>query len=576
MQVAPDEPDPPVAGAGVRAAAAAGRPRLHGVRHPGDRRVLGTGRRASPRLHAALHGRQDDARTAVPAAAADLKYRAKPFIDVTMDRFAKGDGGAPGARADQAMGARPRLASPELRQHLDDRCSGSRWRWSRVKDYLDSFRAGIGERAIAPTRSGSTWTMRPRSRRWSRSSRTRMKRPCCTPSTCWRRSTSRNLITPLLLHHESPRVRARALHSLATARSRVAARWAGAIERLIHDDDVDVRAGALRALAALSQEDAVGTAAASSRRSRAARRRRGGNRPGALAGRDRQRRGRATLKRLADDTRDAGVPGRREVAAALGAHRRPAIPAAPRAAALRPRHRVVRDAISSARSMGASDGLFLPGLISLLGHRVLKAEPRETRSSDTARRSSPALAHALSDQREHVWIRRHVPATLARMPTQASMDALVGVSRGSPTVFCRYKAIAAIERLRRDYPDIVFPRAVDRDAGRARSVAVLQLPDAAAQPVAARRRPPDRCSTARSTTSSRARSIASTGCVGLLYNIDDVAAARYTIEQGEKHAPRGGGRVPRQPAGRRGSQTGAADPRGHADRRKGAVTRTWS
>ena len=86
----------------------------------------------------------------------------------------------------------------------------------------------------------------------------------------------------------------------------------------------------------------------------------------------------------------------------------------------------------------------------------------------------------------------------------------------------------------------------------------------------------DRCSTVRSTTSSTRTLDRIYRLVGLLYNMDDVAAARYTIERAEGHAPGRGRRVPRQPAGRRRSQTGAADSRGHSDRRKGAVTRTWS
>ena len=39
---------------------------------------------------AALHRRQDVARSAVPAAAIGAEVRAKPFIDVTVDRLAKG------------------------------------------------------------------------------------------------------------------------------------------------------------------------------------------------------------------------------------------------------------------------------------------------------------------------------------------------------------------------------------------------------------------------------------------------------------------------------------------------------
>ena len=180
--------------------------------------------------------------------------------------------------------------------------------------------------------------------------------------------------------------------------------------------------------------------------------------------------------------------------------------------------------------MGASDGLFLPGLISLLGHRVLKAEARDALVG-YGEEIVPALAHAASDQREHVWIRRHIPATLARMPTQASMDALVACL-GDRDGFLRYKAIAAIERLRRDYPDIVFPRAVIeklvvRDASQYYNYLTLQhnlsrhdagpgsLLDRALDDKLAR-------------TLDRIYRL-----VGLLYNMDDVAAARYTIEQGE-------------------------------------------
>ena len=67
----------------------------------------------------------------------------------------------------------------------------------------------------------------------------------------------RNLITPLLLHHESPKVRARALLALQSARESVAGRWIPAVERMLKDEDADVRAAAVRALAALRKEDAA-------------------------------------------------------------------------------------------------------------------------------------------------------------------------------------------------------------------------------------------------------------------------------------------------------------------------------
>jgi HEAT repeat protein len=119
---------------------------------------------------------------------------------------------------------------------------------------------------------------------------------------------------------------------------------------------------------------------------------------------------------------------------------------------------VIQKAIRSAREMGASDGLFIPGLLSLLGHRALKATAREALVG-YGEAIIGALAYALREQREHVWIRRHIPATLAELGTQRSMDALVA-ALDDPDGFLRYKAIAAIEKIRRDHPAISCPRTV--------------------------------------------------------------------------------------------------------------------
>ena len=133
----------------------------------------------------------------------------------------------------------------------------------------------------------------------------------------------RKLISPLLLHHESPRVRARVLRSLSAVRSHIALRWRPAVERLVHDPDVGVRAAALRALAEFSHEDAASllrrhlndpepqvavTAAMMLAQS---------GLPGDIDAAER------TFQRLIADSREGGVIGRREAAVALayiGAH----------------------------------------------------------------------------------------------------------------------------------------------------------------------------------------------------------------------------------------------------------------
>ena len=69
----------------------------------------------------------------------------------------------------------------------------------------------------------------------------------------------RNLVTPLLLYHEAPDVRRRALRALGAAGG-AAQQWTPQIRRALGDVDATVRTAALRALASLGDEDAVGQA----------------------------------------------------------------------------------------------------------------------------------------------------------------------------------------------------------------------------------------------------------------------------------------------------------------------------
>ena len=91
----------------------------------------------------------------------------------------------------------------------------------------------------------------------------------------------RNLVTPLLLQHDSPRVRrADVACDRAFTFACRPARWMTTVERMVQDEDVDVRAAALRALAELAHEDAAVVDAPASCRRGTARRRDRGDRPG--------------------------------------------------------------------------------------------------------------------------------------------------------------------------------------------------------------------------------------------------------------------------------------------------------
>jgi len=100
--------------------------------------------------------------------------------------------------------------------------------------------------------------------------------------------------------------------------------------------------------------------------------------------------------------------------------------------------------------------VFVPTLVALLRSRPLKARAREVLVS-YGEPAVDALAHFMRDPDEDIWVRRHIPGTLARITSQKSVDVLVAALK-EPDSFLRYKATAALERLRRTDVPLTFPR----------------------------------------------------------------------------------------------------------------------
>ena len=461
--------------------------------------------------------------------ASELRYRVKPFVDVTMDRFAKG-----ATAAIILVLIHPWGFGFDWRE-LSYASVGVMVLWIATalaarRQYLNMFRQSLDTRTLevesVPVDVGDPATVEALVEELSDPDPTAVLYAIGMLETL----EKRHLISPLLLHHESPQVRVRVLRALGSVRSQIARRWRPAVERLTHDPDVGVRAAALRALAEFSHVDAavvlrrhlsdpepevVVTAAMGLAQS------------GVASDVEAAER---TFKRLIADARDAGAVGRREAAVALAHVSAPRF--RPLLVPLIYDHdtRVVEAAIGSARTLGAADGLFLPALISLLGHRVLKKGARDALVGYGAA-AVDALAHALADPREDQWVRRHIPATLALIPVQAAMDALIR-ALADPDRFLRFKVIAAIEKLHRQHRSLAFPadvieRSVLREASRYCShlCAVHDL-----------RRD------ARTHGTLLVRALDehldhAVDCIyrllGLLYHTDHVAAARYTIEHGD-------------------------------------------
>jgi ATP/ADP translocase/CRP-like cAMP-binding protein/HEAT repeat protein len=459
----------------------------------------------------------------------ELKYRAKPFIDVTMDRFAKGATAVVILVLIQPWG----LGLDWRRLSYASIAVMVLWIATALvarRQYLNAFRQSLDSRTLeidsVRIDVGDPATIEALVEELSNPD----------PATVLyaigmlEMLDKRKLISPLLLHHESPRVRARALRSLSAVRSHIARRWRPAVERLVHDPDVGVRAAALRALAELSHEDAASmlrrhlsdpepqvaaTAAMMLAQS---------GLPGDVDAAEQ------TFQRLIADSREAGAIGRREAAVALAYISAPRF--RPLLVPLIYDHdtRVVAAAINSARRLGAADGLFLPALISRLGHRVLKTAARAALVG-YGEAAVGTLAHALADPREDLWIRRHVPATLALIPTQASMDALIRALEDDDR-FLSFKCITSIEKLHRAHRSLTFPatvieRRVLREASR-------YYDDLCARHDLLREPSTQGTLLVRALDERLERAI---DCLyrllGLLYNTDHVAAARYTIEQGD-------------------------------------------
>jgi AAA family ATP:ADP antiporter len=462
----------------------------------------------------------------------DLKQRAKPFVDVTVDRLGK------------ALGALLLLVL------IKPWGLGLTWRqvsyaslvimalwilgtFVARREYLRSFRRSLGSRDIEPSavriNVADAATIETLVEELAHPDEASVLYAIDMLEMLDRR----HLITPLLLHHDAPAVRTRALLALSSVRSDLAQRWMPGVHRMLKDPDANVRAAAVRALEALAGDEApaqlhrfledadprvAATAATVLADSPNA-----ADPPVALA----------ALSALVNDDRALAAAGRREAAAALAHISNPDFRALLVTLLHDPDVDVAREAIRSARATPGGDPRFVPALVSLLGHRVLKAPARAALIS-FGDGIVDALAYFLTDQHEHVWVRRHVPATLAALPGQASLTALVG-ALDDPDGFLRYKIIEAIAAIRRAQPALTLPpgvvdrlviqetsryynyltlrfNIVQRDSDGAQSLVVRALNDKL-----------DR-------TLDRIYRL-----LGLIYPWQDIAAARHSRERGDAH-----------------------------------------
>jgi len=385
----------------------------------------------------------------------ELKYKAKPFVDVTVDRFAKG------------------LAALLALVLIKPWGFGFTWQqisWASLvvmalwvatalrarHEYQAAFRRSIDRREI------EAQSVRPALA--DLSTVETLVEELAHPDEArvlyaidlLESLDKRHLVTPLLLRHDAESVRVRALLALEAARPEIRDRWLGAVESLLRDGSMEVRAAAVRVLATIrgergvelmraylqDRDPRVATIAAIT-----------------LAGSSREEdvaAAESTLRRLAADTRETAAEGRRQVAAALGRipDRRFRLYLVP--LMFDPDLGVAREAVRSAGQPGEAQELLLPPLVSLLRQSPLRSAAREMLVS-RGEGALDALGYFLREETEDIEVRRQIPATLARIPSPRAVELLLA-GLGDADELVRDQALVALERLRRDQPDLALAR----------------------------------------------------------------------------------------------------------------------
>ena len=383
-----------------------------------------------------------------------LRQEVKPFVDVTVDRLSRGIGAILILLLIQPWGF-------ELQWYQLSYVSLAltiAWyfmAYRAKREYLASFRRSLESRVVEPQdlrlNVADLATVETLLHELAHSDPARVVYAIDVLESLDKRS----LVTPLLLYHEAPEVRRRALRALSAAGT-AAQQWTPQIRRALGDADATVRTAALRALAALGDKDAVAQAKPllndSDPRIRA-------TAALALATSTQESdlvEAHTVLADVLSDTSDASRAARGQIAGALGdlpddRFRRLLIPLL-----YDPDPDITDRAMQSVRKAGAADFIFVAPLVSLLRNRQVKGVARETLVGYGAP-VLDVLAHFMHDPDEDIWLRRHIPTTIARIGTQRAVDVLIA-GLGDPDGFLRYKIIAALERLRRSDATLVFDR----------------------------------------------------------------------------------------------------------------------
>jgi AAA family ATP:ADP antiporter len=368
----------------------------------------------------------------------ELRVRAKAFIDVFVQRFAKGVAAVLILPVTFGVVAAPYVSWLTLILVLGWLILTTKVRREYVIAYREGLKSGIiqPDAEIDPNDATTVTTL-------VQSLASSDPRQVLHSLELLAASGSGKLVTPLLLHHQDSEVRRKTLEILADAGREDASNL---VEKSLTDEDPAVRTGAIRALSRLRGEQAAKLMVDRLEDENT------GLRASVVAsligGADREAAARAdeVLQELVADP-DPEV--RAEAAQALGQVKDPVASDVLVQLLYDEDLNVVRAAIASVQHRLERDGpnpLYVTILIALTGNRRFKHEAREALVAHGESAVDPLLLFMNSSD-EQTWVRRAVPMTIALIGAQRAADALVESLDATDTVL-RSKIVEALVYLR--------------------------------------------------------------------------------------------------------------------------------